>query len=99
MSPAPYVCRRLVEDVTAYLEGSLSAETVALVEAHLADCPHCTEYLAQMRRTIAMSGALGERRHRRDAGRAAHAAARRISWTRRVTLRPLGALQLPSSFP
>lgn len=60
MRSAPYVCRRLVEDVTAYLEGSLSAETVALVEAHLADCPHCTEYLAQMRRTIAMSGALGE---------------------------------------
>jgi anti-sigma factor RsiW len=59
VSPARYVCRQLVEDVTAYLEGSLPAETVALVEAHLADCPHCTEYLAQMRRTIAMSGALG----------------------------------------
>jgi anti-sigma factor RsiW len=61
MKPAPYLCRRLVEDVTAYLEGSLPAETVALVEAHLADCPHCTEYLAQMRRTIAMSGAISER--------------------------------------
>ena len=61
MSPAWYVCRRLVEDVTAYLDGSLSAETVALVETHLADCPHCTEYLAQMRRTIAISGVLGER--------------------------------------
>ena len=61
MIRAAYGCRRLVEDVTAYLEGSLSAETVALVEAHLADCPHCTEYLAQMRRTIAISGALGER--------------------------------------
>ena len=61
MTPTPYVCRQLVEDVTAYLEGALPAETVALVEAHLADCPHCTEYLAQMRRTIAMSGAIADR--------------------------------------
>jgi anti-sigma factor RsiW len=58
MSATPYVCRQFVEDVTAYLEGDLSVETTALVEAHLADCPHCTEYLAEMRRTIAMSGKL-----------------------------------------
>jgi anti-sigma factor RsiW len=27
-------------------------------EAHLAGCPHCTEYLAQMRETISLSGRL-----------------------------------------
>ena len=46
---APYVCREFVEDVTAYLDGGLPEDVVALVEEHLADCPHCREYLAQMR--------------------------------------------------
>ncbi len=55
-----YMCRQLVEDVTAYLEGALPDETRARVEAHLADCPHCREYLAQMRRTIAVTAELRE---------------------------------------
>ena len=33
---------------------------MALVEEHLADCPHCREYLHQMRQTIAMTGALND---------------------------------------
>jgi anti-sigma factor RsiW len=56
-----YVCRQFVEDVTAYLEGTLPDSVVTRVEAHLADCPHCTEYLAEMRRTIADAGALSTR--------------------------------------
>jgi anti-sigma factor RsiW len=58
---ASYVCRQFVEDVTAYLEGALPDDTVALVDHHLADCPHCREYLRQMRRTIAAAHALGDR--------------------------------------
>ena len=59
MSAAPaYVCRQFVEDVTAYLEGALPDEVAVLVELHLADCPHCREYLAQMQRTIAKTRAL-----------------------------------------
>jgi anti-sigma factor RsiW len=50
---APYVCRQFVEDVTAYLEGALPDEISILVELHLADCPHCREYLSQMQLTIA----------------------------------------------
>jgi anti-sigma factor RsiW len=46
------VCRQAVELVTDYLEGALSARDRERFEAHLADCPHCTEYLAQMRATI-----------------------------------------------
>jgi anti-sigma factor RsiW len=61
MSAAAYVCRQFVEDVTAYLDGALSDQQVLLVEAHLADCPHCREYLRQMRRTIEGTGALRER--------------------------------------
>jgi anti-sigma factor RsiW len=57
---APYVCRQFVEDVTAYLEGALPDEVAVLVEAHLADCPHCREYLHQMRQTIALTHQLGD---------------------------------------
>ena len=57
-APTVYVCRQFVEDVTAYLEGALPAEIVVLVEVHLADCPHCREYLSQMRLTIAKTRAL-----------------------------------------
>ncbi len=60
MSQLSYVCRQFVEDVTGYLEGTLPAEVVDRIDAHLADCPHCREYLRQMRRTIADAGALSE---------------------------------------
>ena len=59
-APAPYVCRQFVEDVTAYLEGALPDEVAVLVELHLADCPHCREYLSQMQQTIAKTRALSE---------------------------------------
>jgi anti-sigma factor RsiW len=57
---AAYVCRQFVEDVTAYLDGALPDDVMALVEEHLADCPHCREYLAQMRTTIALERDLSE---------------------------------------
>lgn len=50
------VCREAVELVTDYLEGMLSPRDRARFESHLADCPNCTRYLAQMRATIAAVG-------------------------------------------
>ncbi len=50
------VCRQAVELVTDYLEGALSRRDRARFEAHLADCPHCHEYLNQMQATIAAIG-------------------------------------------
>ena len=50
------VCQQAVELVTDYLEGSLSRSARRRFEAHLAGCPHCTEYLAQMRETIRLAG-------------------------------------------
>jgi anti-sigma factor RsiW len=50
------VCQQAVELVTDYLEGALSPSARRRFEAHLADCPHCTEYLAQMRATIELAG-------------------------------------------
>jgi anti-sigma factor RsiW len=50
------VCREAVELVTDYLEGALSSADRERLEGHLAACPHCTEYLAQMRRTLDLLG-------------------------------------------
>jgi anti-sigma factor RsiW len=50
------VCQQAVELVTDYLEGALSRADRRRFEAHLANCPHCTEYLAQMRATVELTG-------------------------------------------
>jgi anti-sigma factor RsiW len=52
------VCQQIVELVTDYLEGTLSRSQRRRFEAHLAGCPHCSEYLAQMRATIRLTGRL-----------------------------------------
>ena len=45
-------CAEVVEIVTDYLEGVVDEATRAEIEAHLALCPGCDEYLAQMRTTL-----------------------------------------------
>lgn len=45
-------CQEVVEIVTDYLEGQLDDATRTELEAHLALCPGCDEYLAQMRTTL-----------------------------------------------
>ena len=51
-------CQELVELVTDYLEGALSAGDLRRFEEHIAGCDGCTEYLAQFRRTIELVGRL-----------------------------------------
>jgi anti-sigma factor RsiW len=53
-------CQELVELVTDYLEGALRREDVARFEAHVAACPGCETYLAQVQTTIALTRASGE---------------------------------------
>jgi len=55
-------CIELVETITAYLEGDMPPEGRARLEHHLAGCPYCTEYVAQMRGTIARLGTLAAER-------------------------------------
>jgi len=50
------MCRKAVELMAGYLDDSLSARDRARLEGHLADCPHCSEYLAQLRATIETLG-------------------------------------------
>ena len=52
----PLVCKQAVALMTEYLENDLSPRDRERFEQHLAGCPHCTEYLAQMRATIAAAG-------------------------------------------
>ena len=46
------VCRQAVALMTDYIDGTLAARDRARLETHLADCPHCSEYLAQLRVTV-----------------------------------------------
>jgi anti-sigma factor RsiW len=50
-------CKELVELVTEYLEGALPGDDRVRFEAHLADCPWCVEYVAQIEHTVALVGA------------------------------------------
>ena len=54
----PLACIEVVELVSDYLEGTLSRSERRRFERHLAGCPHCTEYLAQMRAVLRLSGRL-----------------------------------------
>lgn len=45
-------CREAVALLTDYLEGALSRRERRRLEGHLTSCPHCTEFLAQLRDTI-----------------------------------------------
>ena len=51
-------CQELVELVTVYLEGALSADEHARIERHLETCQGCRTYVEQMRQTIALTGRL-----------------------------------------
>jgi anti-sigma factor RsiW len=55
---AEIVCQDLVELITDYLEDALDADTRAAFEAHLRGCPHCVDYVEQMRQTIRLTGRL-----------------------------------------
>ena len=46
------VCRKAVDLFTDSLEDALPVRDHSRLEAHLAGCPHCAEYLRQMRTTI-----------------------------------------------
>jgi anti-sigma factor RsiW len=53
-------CAEIVELVTEYLEGGLSAEDRERFEEHIGFCEWCLTYLDQMRQTIDVVGRLRE---------------------------------------
>jgi anti-sigma factor RsiW len=54
----PLDCQDLVELITDYLESALPANERREFEEHLADCDGCTDYVAQMRTTVELTGRL-----------------------------------------
>jgi anti-sigma factor RsiW len=50
------VCKEVVELVTDYLEDTMAPRERARFESHIADCPNCRRYLAQMRITLDVLG-------------------------------------------
>jgi anti-sigma factor RsiW len=60
-------CQQAVGLVTDYLENALVLDDRARFEAHLAECPHCTEHVRQIQVTIAVAGRVREE----DLGRVA----------------------------
>jgi len=57
---APLTCRELVELVTDFLEDRLSPADRDRFERHLAVCPGCVTYVAQIRETVRLVGRLRE---------------------------------------
>ena len=51
-------CQQAVGLVTDYLDGALTRSQRRRFEKHLAGCPHCPEYLAQIRAVIALAGSV-----------------------------------------
>ena len=45
-------CQQVVELVTDYLENALLPELHERLEAHVAECPGCENYIEQMQQTI-----------------------------------------------
>src|SRR5213592_1533328 len=54
-------CEHLVELVTDYLEGALSARDRERFEEHIDECPMCQDHLDRMRGVINQLGRLHER--------------------------------------
>ena len=57
-APRPLGCPELVELVTDYFEGALSARDERRVDAHLAACDGCEIYVEQLRAVHAQLGRL-----------------------------------------
>ncbi len=60
MTAEPLSCQELVELVTEYLEGTMPPEKRLAFEQHIAICPPCRGYLAQIRETVRLAGRLTE---------------------------------------
>ncbi|MGH7290134.1 MAG: anti-sigma factor family protein [Myxococcota bacterium] len=58
MSSRSMDCNELVELVTAYLDGSLDADTRDRFDAHLLECDGCENYLQQFRTTVRTLGTI-----------------------------------------
>ena len=60
MSDHTLTCHEVIELLSDYIEGVMSADDRRRVDEHLAQCDGCATYLEQMRETIRLSGMVTE---------------------------------------
>jgi anti-sigma factor RsiW len=60
MRQPPVRCVEFVELVTDWMEDALDHDDRLTLEEHLAICPHCTEYVGQLRLAAALLRGVGE---------------------------------------
>jgi Putative zinc-finger len=60
MRQPPVRCVEFVESVTDWIEDALGDGDRLTLEEHLAICPHCTEYVGQLRLAVALLREVGE---------------------------------------
>jgi anti-sigma factor RsiW len=60
INPNDMSCKELVEIVTDYLEGALSAADQRRFEMHIGKCDWCKIYIDQIRLTVKAAGKLTE---------------------------------------
>ena len=56
--PGGMACAELVQVLTDYLEGALPEQEARRLEAHLALCDGCTNYVEQMKTTLRVTRAV-----------------------------------------
>lgn len=74
------------DQLSDYLDGELSADESAAVEAHLRECPACTAVLNDLKRVVARARGLEPRPPQADLWPGIAARTERIAQPRRVTL-------------
>jgi anti-sigma factor RsiW len=79
MRQPPVRCVEFVESVTDWMEDALDHDDRLTLEEHLAICPHCTEYVGQLRLAAALlRGGRRDRAAGVPAARSTRLAARRL---------------------
>lgn len=53
-------CKQITDLVTEYVDGALPADERLAFEQHVAICPPCRAYFAQMRKVVRVAGSLQE---------------------------------------
>jgi anti-sigma factor RsiW len=56
VSERAMTCHEVIELLSSYIDGALSADDTRRVDEHLALCDGCATYLEQMRETIRLTG-------------------------------------------
>lgn len=53
-----YGCREVVDLLSDYIDGECTSQVEGLIDAHLADCPHCIAFVNTFRKSVKMTKAL-----------------------------------------